>query len=292
MSLVWYVLLDDLIIYNIQVMIYIWFFFSAFILMITLATKFLLTQGAKGNPVAVNFGGLPSVFGACIYSFMCHHSLPSLLAPIRNKNRTVSEILRLDYIVIVLFYLLLALTGIFAFEHVEDLYTLNFIPERNNGTTEHSFSANLVIAIDYFLASFPIFTLSANFPIVAITLKNNLQFLFLDMSRYDSYGTVTRNLVFPLMVIVPPFLVTLYTENLTSLVAFTGSFAGAGIQYIIPITLVYYARITCRDLLGNGVVNRFQSPFRSTFWLLFVLLWSIACITLITTDLSIKSKDF
>ena len=34
-------------------------------------------------------------------------------------------------------------------------------------------------AIHYFLSLFPVFTLSTNFPIIAITLRNNLKSLFL-----------------------------------------------------------------------------------------------------------------
>lgn len=258
--------------------------------MISIAIKILCTQGAKGHPVATNFGGLPSVFGACIYSFMCHHSLPSLLTPIRDKEKSVYNIIRLDYIIICVFYIFLALTGIFAFEHVEDLYTLNFIPEKNS-TANHSLRVNLEIVVDYFLTLFPVFTLSANFPIVAITLKNNLHFLFLSVTRYETSNAIFQRLFFPLLVITPPFIITFYTENLTSLVAFTGSYAGTGIQYLIPIALVYYSRITCSELLGNGVINKFQSPFRSTYWILFVLVWCIACITLVTIDLFLKSKD-
>lgn len=250
----------------------------------------LCVQGAKGHPVAINFGGLPSVFGACIYSFMCHHSLPSLLTPIRDKEKTVYSTIRLDYIIICFFYIFLALTGIFAFEHVEDLFTLNFIPEKNS-TTDNNLRVNLEIAVDYFLTLFPVFTLSANFPIVAITLKNNLHFLFLSVTQYETSSAFVHSILFPLLVIIPPFIITFYTEDLTSLVAFTGSYAGTGIQYLIPISLVYYSRRTCRELLGNGVINKFQSPFRNTLWLLFVLLWCIACITLVTIDLFIKSKD-
>ena len=36
----------------------------------------LLSQVA--SPPVANFGGIPNMFGVCVYSFMCHHSLPSL----------------------------------------------------------------------------------------------------------------------------------------------------------------------------------------------------------------------
>lgn len=261
--------------------------FIAFIFMISIALKLLITDGAKGHPVSMNIYGVPALFGACVYSFMCHHSLPSLLAPIRDKQ-AVLRTLGVDYIVICLFYILLAMTGIFAFERLEDLYTLNFIPDQ---TDDYSFGAELLVVIDYFLALFPVFTLSASFPIIAITLRNNLQTLFLDMTRFDSYNFFVRCILFPLMAVVPPFAITYFTESLTSLVAFTGSYAGAGIQYIIPIALVHYARITCRELLGSGVINDYQSPFRSPYWLAFVLMWSLGCISLVTLNFFLNIKS-
>ncbi|XP_013111005.2 transmembrane protein 104 homolog isoform X2 [Stomoxys calcitrans] len=263
------------------------FRWCAFIFMISIALKLLITDGAKGHPVSMNIYGIPALFGACVYSFMCHHSLPSLLAPIRDKQ-SVGRILCADYLVICLFYLLLAMTGIFAFERLEDLYTLNFIPDQ---TADHSFAAELLVGIDYFLALFPVFTLSASFPIIAITLRNNLQTLCLDMTRFESYNFFVRRILFPLLAVVPPFCITYFTESLTSLVAFTGSYAGAAIQYIIPIALVYYARNTCRELLGSGVVNDFQSPFRGSHWLVIILLWSLGCISLVTLNFFLDANS-
>lgn len=248
--------------------------------MIAIATKMLITDGPKGHPTAVQFTGLPSLFGACVYSFMCHHSLPSLLTPIRDK-RSLGKLLSYDYFLIATFYILLAMTGIFAFVHLEDLYTLNFIPSSDGDDTP---AATVLLVIDYFLALFPVFTLCASYPIIAITLRNNLQTLFLDMTRFETYNIFVRRLLFPMLAVVPPFIITFFTESVTSLVSFTGSYAGAGIQYIIPIALVYLARSTCEELLGRGLINEFQSPFKSANWLLFVLIWSIVCMCLVTVN--------
>ncbi|KRG07370.1 transmembrane protein 104 homolog isoform X2 [Drosophila mojavensis] len=252
----------------------------AFILMICIALKMLVIDGVKGHPVAVNFYGIPSLFGAGVYSFMCHHSLPSLLAPIKHKSMA-KKILSYDYILICSFYIVLAITGIFAFEYVEDLYTLNFLPY--HATSESLFS-NFLIVIDYFLSLFPVFTLSTSYPLIAITLKNNLQTLFLDMSQYNSYSILIRAL-FPFLSILLPFCITYFTENLSILVVITGSYAGVGIQYVIPVCLVYYSRVTCSELLGSGIKNQFQSPFQSNIWLLMVLAWSVLSVFLVSINL-------
>ena len=56
---------------------------------------------------------------------MCHHSVPSILTPIRRK-KNLAKGLTIDYILVAGCYLLIALTGIFAFYKIHDVYTLNF----------------------------------------------------------------------------------------------------------------------------------------------------------------------
>ncbi|XP_054012353.1 transmembrane protein 104 homolog [Hylaeus anthracinus] len=250
----------------------------AFTIMIAYAVKNLFIHGAQGNPPAANIIGIPSLFGACIYSFMCHHSLPALVAPIANKS-TLTRFLALDYFLIAFFYLLLALTGAFAFEHLDDLYTLDFSPR---GSGDCSKSNNIfIILIEYFLALFPVFTLSTSFPIIAITLRNNLQSLFL--SEDTSYSCLYK-LVFPILAVLPPYFIAMSTKDLAILVGITGSYAGAGIQYLIPTFLVYYARQKTNKVIGLGVVNKFASPFSSNCWLIFVIVWSVACMILVSVN--------
>lgn len=246
-----------------------------------MAIKLLIGEGPQGNPPAFDVTGLPTLFGACVYSFMCHHSLPGLITPIRGKNRLGMH-LALDYALITVFYLLLAFTGAFAFARLSDLYTLNFVPTN---------SGNLFLEIvDYFLALFPVFTLSTSFPIIAITLRNNLQSLFLDTTRIESYNFVLRKLLFPVVTVVPPLLLTYFLEDISILIEFTGSYAGTGIQYLIPTFLVMSARRHCTNLLGLGVVNKYKSPFSHTAWAAFVLLWSFMCVILVSVNIFQKKS--
>lgn len=97
-----------------------------------------------------------------------------------------------------------------------------------------------MFALHFFLSLFPVFTLSTNFPIIALTLSNNLKSLFL--SEHRSHTWFTRTVLFPLLALIPPTCVAMTTNSLEFLVGITGSYAGAGIQYIVPAALVYYAR--------------------------------------------------
>ncbi|XP_063618869.1 transmembrane protein 104 homolog [Cydia splendana] len=253
----------------------------AFTIMISFAIHLLVHSGAQGHPPAFDFSGMPTLFGACVYSFMCHHSLPGLISPIRGKQRLGLHI-ALDYALISAFYLLLAFTGAFAFAHLNDLYTLNFIPTGDDNL--------FVKIIEYFLALFPVFTLSTSYPIIAITLRNNLQSMFLDMTRLESYNFVLRKLVFPIVAVAPPLVVTYFLEDIGVLIEFTGSYAGTGIQYLIPTFLVLSARRHCTNLLGLGVANQYKSPFSSQAWGLFVLVWAIVCVILVSVNIVEKNS--
>jgi hypothetical protein len=143
----------------------------------------------------------------------------------------------------------LAFTGIFAFSELNDLYTLNFQPTKGE--------AWYLAVIHYFLSLFPVFTLSTNFPIITITLRNNLKALFLTEGR--RYSWWTRSCLFPLLALIPPVGVAFLTNSLEFLVGITGSYAGAGIQYIVPAFLVHLSRRTTRPAVGVGVVNPHES---------------------------------
>ncbi|XP_054923679.1 transmembrane protein 104 isoform X3 [Dermacentor andersoni] len=196
-----------------------WIAFTSMIVLCALA----LGQGkGQGHPALAVPTGLPNLFGVCVYSFMCHHSLPSLVTPWREK-RNLFPLLAADYMLILGFYTLLSFTGIFTFPELHDMYTLDF-------------------------------------------------------------QMLVERFIFPLLALLPPVAIALATESVEFLVGFTGSYAGAFIQYIIPVALVHRARKQVLEALGLGVKNQHASPFRHGAWLIFVLVWAVACVTLVTVN--------
>ncbi|KAL8163263.1 UNVERIFIED_CONTAM: hypothetical protein K2H54_016226 [Gekko kuhli] len=81
----------------------------------------------EGQPPLAQLSGIRNLFGVCVYSFMCQHSLPSLITPI-SKKKHVNKLVLLDYILILGFYSLLSFTAIYCFRNgtLMDMYTLNF----------------------------------------------------------------------------------------------------------------------------------------------------------------------
>uniref|UniRef100_A0A3P8TQ57 Transmembrane protein 104 n=1 Tax=Amphiprion percula TaxID=161767 RepID=A0A3P8TQ57_AMPPE len=247
----------------------------AFTMMIILALIRIIKGTSEIHPPVASLSGVPNLFGVCVYSFMCQHSLPSLVTPISDKKR-VGTLVFADYVLILGFYVLLSFTAIFCFDSslLHDMYTLNF--------TDNCSVLDIPV-LRYFLGLFPVFTISTNFPIIAVTLRNNWKTLF--HRDGGTYPWVVDRVVFPLITLVPPVVVAFCTHNLESLVGITGSYAGTGIQYIVPAFLVYYARRHLEPVMGRDAVNKHQSPFRHTFWVWFVLLWAAFCLMFVTANI-------
>lgn len=184
--------------------------FAAFLLMIILTVIRLSKGQGEGHPPVVEVNGMTNLFGVCVYAFMCHHSLPQLTTPVRNKS-AIYRLFAVDYLLILAFYVLICFTAVFTFADIQDLYSLNFGPEavsvmKNPITT--------CVEVQYFLVLFPVFTLSFNFPIVAITLHRNLKTLFMLMRRGDtSFPWLLERVGFPLLAVTVPLVVALATSD-------------------------------------------------------------------------------
>nr|XP_035944500.1 transmembrane protein 104 isoform X4 [Halichoerus grypus]XP_035944501.1 transmembrane protein 104 isoform X4 [Halichoerus grypus] len=246
----------------------------AFAVMIVLALVRIGHGHRQGHPPLADLSGVRNLFGVCVYSFMCQHSLPSLVTPVSSK-RHLTCLVFLDYVLILAFYGLLCFTAIFCFrgDSLMDMYTLNFA----------RCDVVSVAAVRFFLGLFPVFTISTNFPIIAVTLRNNWKTLF--HREGGTYPWVVDRVVFPTITLLPPVLVAFCTHDLESLVGITGAYAGTGIQYVIPAFLVYHCRKDTQLTLGHGTVNKHRSPFRHTFWVGFVLSWAFSCFFFVTANI-------
>ncbi|KAH3869903.1 hypothetical protein DPMN_033077 [Dreissena polymorpha] len=251
-------------------------------MMIVLAVIRISKKQGQGHPSVATIGDVPNLFGVCVYAFMCHHSLPSLITPIRNKSK-LYNLLAADYLLILLFYVLVSFTGIYAFHEIDDLYTLNF--SQLDACDESSFITRVKF-IQYFFALFLVFTLSTHFPIISITLRNNLKAICYNEKR--PYTFLVDRIVCPLVALFPPFGIALATNKVEFLVGITGSSAGAGIQYIIPALLVFNARRQTAPSMADENVHR--SPFRGYLWIIFVCVWAVLCMIFVTVNHIISRK--
>ena len=238
----------------------------AMVSMVILAFMKIGKGEGENTAKLVVFENLPNFFGVAVYAFMCQHSIPAVLTPV-SKGRRLHVLVMLDFACVIVFYATILLSAVFAFptDDLQDLYTLNFVHPA---------------FFKYALQLFPVFTLSANFPILAIVLRDNLKKLMLTNSAKD-YGLFLRRILFPVIVIIPPICVAYFTYDVGMLVGYTGTYAGTIIQYVIPTTLVYCGRRQMMRLFGV-YQNKYQSPFRHPIWIVLVMSWYGVCLVFVT----------
>ncbi|KAL7682517.1 putative amino acid transporter, transmembrane domain-containing protein [Plasmopara halstedii] len=230
---------------------------------------------------------IATFFGVCIYSFIA-----------TTDKSKVAIILASAFVAVCSVYFVLCASAIFRFrpEDVEDVYTLNF--------KDYS-----VKAFGYFLGLFPVFTLSASFPLICITLRENIHHLASSLNESVQlsdaitplsglYGFLKSHTC-ALVALLPPLVVAFFTEDVSMLVGFTGAYAGLGIQWIVPTFLVFCLRrrleaewkqmhpmeaavTRSNTLAARGNLNRFASPFAHQAWLYLVLVFSLLSVVLIT----------
>ncbi|KAF7256045.1 hypothetical protein EG68_06415 [Paragonimus skrjabini miyazakii] len=207
------------------------------------------------NPPILRAEGIPNLFGVCVYVFMCHHSIPGVVTPVRNKHKIMLRLFIPLFLSVLIFNLVLSGTALAAFEDIKDLYTLNFVPDEHSAET---FKIPFILAqvFGYFLSLFPVFALSSTFPILCCTLLGNLNTLcnmFPACQKPRAHSALRW--VLPFVVLLPPICIGLITDNIGFLVGFTGAFAGSGIQYVIPAVLVYRARRYLKYMLKTDTYS-------------------------------------
>lgn len=247
----------------------------AFITMVILAAMRLISPTKEhGNSPIANFVAVPQLIGASIYAFMCHHSIPSVISPIKNKNKILLKVAA-NFLFIYILYMCLCMTGIFAFPKVDELYTINFTPSQATGL--------FYKLIDSILVLFPVLTISISFPVITITLRNNLQIMFLPNDAH----WIWRRIIIPLFSLIMPVLLAAFVSCLEDLVSIVAVYAGTGIQYVTPALLVMAARAEIPQQVA-AIKNDYCSPFKSNYWPLSVLIWSVICVVVLTNFLISK----
>uniref|UniRef100_A0AC35U986 Aa_trans domain-containing protein n=1 Tax=Rhabditophanes sp. KR3021 TaxID=114890 RepID=A0AC35U986_9BILA len=292
---------------------------GAFSLMVVLASIQLMKDGPQGKPPVFDWDNFGNLFGVSVYSFMCHHSIPALITPIKDKTNIYKNLF-LIYALVFVFYCTLSITGAFTFPHAQDIYTLNFLHDHN--------TSFLYTVMDYFLALFPVFTLTSNYPIVAITLINNLKVLSkmvsaqsqrslrtndnetehllsdseddatsppgpdeganADATRYVSPQEKFMKYFIPLAAIILPTLLSLSTDNVLLLACVTGSYPGVGVQFVIPCLIVMGARSCQNKELNKDIPNKYASPFKHKAWPWVVFAWTGFALINVTVNLFSK----
>ncbi|KAL0220231.1 hypothetical protein RCL1_000086 [Eukaryota sp. TZLM3-RCL] len=262
--------------------------FTAYYTMITIGVIFLFEgNGTKWEDVPVfNWKKLPYLFGGVTYSMMTHHSLPSILTPIKDQAKTFS-VLKMAYAIMPISYILLTSTAVLSFsdpslpEHcsnesgvackIQDLYLLNFA----------SYDFRIIA---WGLLIFPFFIFTTLYPLIVMTLRNNLE-QFLPFSP----GSKLRRPVALFFSLIVPFLIAFTTSDFGHVMHLTGVLCGSFIMLAFPTLFAIYGRRLAKKHFPNTwMKNSMASKFQSGFWIFLV---SFFFITVFSVSTTMELKD-
>eukprot|EP01104_Vermistella_antarctica_P013986 TRINITY_DN432_c0_g1_i3.p1 TRINITY_DN432_c0_g1~~TRINITY_DN432_c0_g1_i3.p1 ORF type:complete len:481 (+),score=73.03 TRINITY_DN432_c0_g1_i3:143-1585(+) len=246
----------------------------AFIAMVILGITYIAENGFA--PVKlVDFTSFPTLFGATIYSFMCHHSIPGFVTPIDTKKK-IPFLFLLDFVTIFSSYIFLTYSANFAYggKCIESTYTTNW---RVNGFSS-PFLGNV-------LALFPLVTVISNFPLIGITLRNNL----MKLCPIGEEMQQLRQIVFALVSVLPPLAIAFADIDLTLIVTITGSYPGLCVMFLVPMLLVFFGRRKVTKHHGDIRSNPFASPFHQIGWIILISVWVVSAAVIVGYSLFTKS---
>ena len=221
---------------------------------------------------------------------MCHHSLPSIISPIRNKN-IITKIFMVDYLFILIAYIALGVFSLLAFAGLPDSPSAcpptSIADEPTPCPIQHLITQNFESfsfqPLAYYLSLYPVFALTTNFPLICITLRNNLMTIVPGLT-----GMPVKRWQCTLLAALPPYVVAFFYRDVDSLAGYTGGYAGVFIQLIIPAILAILARKWEAENPSAGR-NVHRSPFSSGLWPRMLLVWAVLCLIANTSFIVMKA---
>ncbi|KAF0989151.1 hypothetical protein HZS_6973 [Henneguya salminicola] len=247
------------------------------IIMVTLAS-IRISNKAQYDIKPFRLQGLPKFFGVCLYSFMCQHSLPSMINYVQNKKARFNYWILLSMGIALCFYLVTLVTATLAFtgDELYNVYSMNFDKE---GDTI------FVKVLYYYLMIFPTIALSGSYPIVGITLRENL-ISFSNILLGRDINESLRKWIYPILAILPSYIIVMILPDRVSVLAgYVGAYAGSFVQYFIPACLVLWGRRTIMREFPN--VNLSQNThsfkiFRNMLAPIILIGWTFIGIGIVT----------
>jgi len=233
------------------------------------------------------FSELPTVdwtgFGIMVTSgavaLNLHYNIPDIVKPSRNKRNLVT-ITSLAQITAFLFYVFIGvLCAAYFQKDTSPLVTLNWQEYTGRGggwggsTSDRPWYA---IMVQLFVMLFPVFDMLTVFPLVAITLGDNI-YAALPLSLKDRFaGEVLRKrlvIICRLVASVPPVVAAAALGKLDKIFSFVGLF-GFLLELIFPGLLHLLSSRYCWNLWGAGSEKTpYSHPVFSKFYLVYITLF-------------------
>ncbi|XP_003382868.1 PREDICTED: transmembrane protein 104-like isoform X1 [Amphimedon queenslandica] len=247
-------------------------------------------EGHRYMPQVANVKSLPFLYGIALYSAKIQDFIPGIIMPMSSKEH-IYRILLGDFVTCWLFYLFLSYASVFAFpgDEIEPLYTLNFFQPATSGSIDWR------LVLGTMLALLPVISLVSIYPVLTVTLRENLKslskiILECRLKRKVKFPVIVDRFLFPPLVFIPPLIVAYITQDIELLASITGSFPGITIQCVMPAAFVIAARYKIKKALGT-YDNPYKAPLSNMVFVVVVLGWSVISVVMMSINLILNPPE-
>lgn len=150
-----------------------------------------LSNGRENHismPPVVNFGQIGSIFPVLLFSCLYQTNIPSIAVHIRDKKKNLPRILVMITVTLLVIYVSLGLIAPVADSGLSSMVTLSFrnYTAGNNNKDGRAWA----YIIEYIVIIFPALDVFSIFPIIAITLADNISALMFKQSTKELMSKV------------------------------------------------------------------------------------------------------
>ena len=211
---------------------------------------------------AFDFSKFAKGFGPSILAITCHYNMPDALQPLETKEHS-KWVAFLALGLSCVFYLALGLLGAISFDDVNPLITLNWSDYTGfgNGWDRPQDTSIIGTAVKLFILFFPLVNVISTFPMVGVTIGDNLFPVFPQRIKSRLGVNLARKMC-RLGVSIPPLLLALVFHRLDDILTIGGLF-GFVITLMVPCMFQYYGSTYCTERWGPGSA---KTPFSLAFW--------------------------
>lgn len=233
------------------------------------------------NPISHNqvplfqWEGLSLIFTTSIFSLLFQHSIPGLLFPLKDRSESVGIFSKALLICFILYLILGLLCGAYFGEALKSSVNLNWY---HFAFSQSERGSLITIVLNYLVILFPAIDTLSVFPLIAVTLGNNIQFTLNPYfeDRIDSLRT--RRTICRLIACIPPLVAVYFVQQLDTILQISGIF-GAYIALVNPSILLFFAHKRMKSEFGAVIKTAYSSPLSHLCALVSV--GSLGCIAMV-----------
>eukprot|EP01135_Chromosphaera_perkinsii_P012394 Nk52_evm5s2657 gene=Nk52_evmTU5s2657 len=196
-----------------------------------------------------NPAGFGKIFSTAIFSQLGHQGVPGLVQLVRNKKKVKGVFISAVATTAFLFIAMSTLTSLYFGNNILNVVTMHW-KSYTGGAAPGEPVPIWASVISYLVVLFPIFTVSAAFPLNGITLADNLA-KSVPSSFTNFFGARAIECALRIVIATLPICGAGYLRNITKILEVCGLLAFL-LAFWIPCLLMHYSRVECVNRWGPG----------------------------------------